>query len=284
MAGHQLVHGHHGLAPGHSDEAQGHGAQVEADQAPPEGGHVVVLPLGDGHRQHPRLPAVEADALVEPTHLLALRLGVRQEDLRRARLQDEVAPHRTDHVCQALTDEDHGRILLAERPEPLLELLPEQGVQGRDPGLLDDQERRALVPEPLLDPVEQVEQHGDEILLPQRHQVAHLEDLEAARAQAVDRRVQETAQAARQGVVVQGRPGARDPGACSRDRSASGTDSPRGAPGPGGAPCAAPGWRGRPEGPGAISSHSWAQSRSISASTPASGANPSAWSASPRRS
>ena len=69
-----------------------------------------------------------------------------------------------------------------------------------------DQEARALVPEPLLDPVEEVEQHGDEILLPQRHQVAHLEDLEAAAAQTVDRRVQETAQAPRQGVVVQAVP------------------------------------------------------------------------------
>src|SRR5260370_176280 len=129
VAGHQLVHRKDGLTASHPREAQGHRAEPEADQAPTERRRVVVLALGDRHREQVDLAAVEPDPLVEPSHLLALGLRVRQEDLGRARFENDAATGRPDHVGQALADEHHGRVLLPERPEPLLDLLAEDAVE-----------------------------------------------------------------------------------------------------------------------------------------------------------
>src|SRR5205807_4086405 len=102
---------------------------------------------------------------------------------------------------RALAAEHPGRVLLPERPEPLLDLLPEDAVERGDPGLLDDQEARASLPEPLLDPVKEVEQYRDQGLLAEVHQMADLEDLEGARAEAVLCRVEEPAERAGEGVM-----------------------------------------------------------------------------------
>src|SRR5216684_976224 len=92
----------------------GLGGGVEASATKPLGrppasvaGHQLV------HRQ---------DGLTASHPREAQGLRVRQEDPGRAGLEDDVATGRADDVGQALADEDHGRVLLPERPEPLLDL------------------------------------------------------------------------------------------------------------------------------------------------------------------
>src|SRR5215510_9391414 len=116
MGVHLLVDLDDGLPPRHSNKAQSNRAQPEADEPPSQGGQYVILPLRQCRRQDLDLPAIETDALVEPADVVALSLRVREEDLGWAGLQNDVAPRRVHHVCDALAHEDYRGILLAQRP------------------------------------------------------------------------------------------------------------------------------------------------------------------------
>ncbi len=71
-----------------------------------------------------------------------------------------------------------------------------------EPGLLEDQQAR-LAAEPPLDLVEEVEQHGDRVLLALAHQVLDLEHLEAALAEPIALGVEQLAQRAFERVVAE---------------------------------------------------------------------------------
>src|SRR5438034_862325 len=77
VGGHESVDTDDRFSARHPHEAQRYWPEAEADEAPAERRGVVVLALGDGHREHLDLAAVEPDALVEPPHLLVLRLRIR---------------------------------------------------------------------------------------------------------------------------------------------------------------------------------------------------------------
>src|SRR5437016_5887164 len=163
VGGHESVDTDDRFSARHPNEAQCYWPEAQADEAPAERRGVVVLALGDGHREHLDLAAVKPDALVEQPDLLALGLGVRQKDLSWTRLENDVPPDGPHHVREALADEDHGGVLLPERPEPLFDLLTEQGIERGDPRLFDDEQARALLLQPTLDPVEAVEEDRDQV-------------------------------------------------------------------------------------------------------------------------
>src|SRR5205809_1377286 len=190
VGGHESVDTDDRFSARHPHEAQRYWPEAEADEAPTERRGVVVLALGDGRREHPDLAAVEPDALVEPPHLLVLGLGVREEDLGRTRLENDVPPGGSDHVGEALADEDHGGVLLPKRAEPLLDLLAEHGVQRGDPCLLDDEEAGALLPQPALHLVEKVKKNRDQVPFAEVHEMADLEDLERAGTETVIVRIE----------------------------------------------------------------------------------------------
>src|SRR5207245_9711017 len=105
--------------------------------------------------------------------------------LGRTGLVDHVLPWRVVAVRHGLAHEHHRGVLLSEGPEPALHRRPEERMEGRDPGLLDDEQRRSPLLQPLLYSVKEIKKDRHEMLLPERHQVRQLEDLERALTQAL---------------------------------------------------------------------------------------------------
>src|SRR5438093_748605 len=163
MGGHLLVDLDDCLPARHSNEAQSCWAQPQADEAPPERGHYVILPLGEGRGQDLNLSPVETDAFVEPAHVLALGFGVREENLCRTGLENHVSTRGIDDVRHALAHEHDCRVLLPERPEPALDRGAEERMECGDPGLLDDQKRWSPGLQPLLHSMKEVEEDRDEV-------------------------------------------------------------------------------------------------------------------------
>src|SRR6266542_3919805 len=164
---------------------------------------VVVLPLRAGMCQNLDLALAHAESTVERRRMLRRRLRVRQEYLRRARLDDDVTLRAPDDFADRLTREDDGGVLLAKRPEPLLDFLAEERVSEHYPRLVDHEKRRSTRIESLIDPVKHVEQHRDEILLAHVHEVLHLEDLKACGSERVCRRIEESAERSAECVMVE---------------------------------------------------------------------------------
>src|SRR5439155_15839007 len=179
MGGHLLFDLDDGLPPRHSNKAQGYGPQPKANEPSSQGRQYVILPLGKGRCEDLDLSTVETDALVEPADVLALGFGIREQDLGRTGLKDDVVPRRVDHVRHALAHEHHRCVPLPEGPQPTLHRSPEERMERRDPCLLDDEQRWSPLLQPLLHSVKEVEKDWDKMLLPKRHQVGHLEELES---------------------------------------------------------------------------------------------------------
>ena len=106
-------------------------------------------------------------------------------------------------VGEALRHEDDRGVVLAQLLEPELDPLGEELVEEVGPRLLENDQRRPPV-EPLLDPVEEVEERRDDDPVAELHQVRHLEDLEAALAEPVALRVEQSAEVALQRVGPKG--------------------------------------------------------------------------------
>src|SRR3989442_7327211 len=77
-------------------------------------------------------------------------------------------------------------------------------MECRDPCLLDDEQRRSPLLQPLLDSVKEIEKDRHEMLLAERHQVGHLEDLEPALTQVLGLSIEQMPEWAAQGVVGEG--------------------------------------------------------------------------------
>src|SRR5437867_1433597 len=204
MGGHLLFDLDDGLPPRHSNKAQGYGPQPKANEPSSQGRQYVILPLGKGRCEDLDLSTVETDALVEPADVLALGFGIRKEDLGRTGLEDDVVPRRVDHVRHALAHEDDCCVLLPKRPQPALHRRPEERMEGRDPGLLDDEQRRSSLLQPLFYSVKEVKKDRHEMLLPECHQVGHLEDLEPALTKVLALSIEQMPEWSAQGVVGEG--------------------------------------------------------------------------------
>ena len=190
------------LAPRDADEAQRLGSEAQVEHASAELGDVVVVALGDRVSDELDLRLVEAELPVELARLAAASLRVRQEDLRAARLEQEIALGRVEDVGQALAHEDDRAVALAQNPEPLLDLRGEDRVVEEQPRLLEDEEAR-LARETPLDLVEEIEKNRDGVLLALVHEVLDLEDLEVGVLEAVLFGVQEMPHRALEGVVAE---------------------------------------------------------------------------------
>src|SRR5438034_1298963 len=94
MGGHLLFDLDDSLPPRHSNKAQGYGPQPKANEPSSQGRQYVILPLGKGRCEDLDLSTVETDALVEPADVLALGFGIREQDLGRTGLEDDVVPRR----------------------------------------------------------------------------------------------------------------------------------------------------------------------------------------------
>src|SRR5438445_11775886 len=204
MGGHLLFDLDDSLPPRHSNKAQGYGPQPKANEPSSQGRQYVILPLGKGRCEDLDLSTVETDALVEPADVLALGFGIREEYLGRTGLEDDVVPRRVDHVRHALAHEHHRGVLLSEGPQPALHRRTEERMECRDPCLLDDEQRRSPLLQPLLDSVKEIEKDWHEMLLPERHQVGHLEDLEPALTKVLALSIEQMPEWAAQGVVGEG--------------------------------------------------------------------------------
>src|SRR3989454_665215 len=187
--------------PRHSNKAQGYGPQPKANEPSSQGRQYVILPLGKGRCEDLDLSTVETDALVEPADVLALGFGIREQDLGRTGLEDDVVPRRVDHVRHALAHEYHRGVLLPEGPQPALHRGPEERMERRDPCFLDDEQRWSPRLQPLLYSVKEVEEDRHEMFLPKRHQVGHLEDLEPALTQVLGLSIEQVPEWAAQSVV-----------------------------------------------------------------------------------
>src|SRR5262245_49803341 len=110
MDAHLLVDLDDSFPPRHSHEAESYRPQPKADEPPSQRGQYVILPLRKGGRQDLQLTAVQTDPFVEPAHMVAFGLGIREEDLRRTGLKDDVTSRGVHDIRHALTHEDHCRV------------------------------------------------------------------------------------------------------------------------------------------------------------------------------
>jgi hypothetical protein len=106
----------------------------------------------------------------------------------------------------ACSPSESGGVLAKDSPQPALHGSAEERMECHDPGLLDDEQRWRAFLQSLLHSMEEVEKDRDEMLLPERHQVGHLEDLQAPLAQTFGLSVEQMSKRAAQGVVDHGLP------------------------------------------------------------------------------
>ena len=160
-------------------KASAAGPSANWNKPPPERRDVVVIALGRGLGDDVDLPIGEAELPVELAGLRTPGLGVGQIELGRTRLQNDVAIGRIGDFAEALGRQYDRRVLLAQGPQPFLELGAEGVIGQHHPGFVDDDEGGPPV-EPLLDAVKQIGQHRDGDLRPHAHQGFELEGDEVA--------------------------------------------------------------------------------------------------------
>ena len=170
------------------EEAQRHGAEPELEQPAAARGLEVVVPLGGGPGDDRHLPLVQAEVVVQGRLRRRPRIGVREVDLRHARVDDRMPMGELRELRRALRGQHDRRVLFPQLQEPLMHPRAEERVHERHPRLIDQQERRAPV-EPLLDPPKQIEQHREGDSVVQAEEVLHLEHPEAAVREVVRARV-----------------------------------------------------------------------------------------------
>ena len=136
-----------------ADEGEGGGAERELEQPPSERRDVIVVALGRGLGDDLDLAIGESEALVHLAARGVLRLGIGQIELGWAGLEDYVAMRRVGDLAEALGREHDGRVFLAQRAQPLLDLRAEDAVGEHHPGFVENDERRAAI-EALIDSME----------------------------------------------------------------------------------------------------------------------------------
>ena len=114
--------------------------------------------MGVARREDLDLPIVEAEAAIDRGDLRLERPLVRQEQPRRAALDDRGRDGAAVDVGERLRGEDDGGVLLAQRLQPFAELAGKALVVEGEPALVDDEQRRPAV-EPVLDAVEEIGEH-----------------------------------------------------------------------------------------------------------------------------
>ena len=129
-----------GGAEGERDLAE---AKLEQPVAAPRLAVIVALRRGPGEDLD--LAVVEAEAAIDRGDLRLDRALVRQEQPRRAALDDGGRDRRAIDVGQRLGGEDDGGVLLAQRLQPFAELAGKALVVERQPAFVDDQQGRPAV-------------------------------------------------------------------------------------------------------------------------------------------
>ena len=130
------------LDPRHADEGERQRAEDQIEEPAAVRRDGVVVALRYSRRDELDLAQREAEASVLRLAVPRLRLGVREEDLRRARLEQERAERRGIDLGEALAREDERRVALAEHPEPLLDLRREDRDAEERPRLFENDEGR----------------------------------------------------------------------------------------------------------------------------------------------
>ena len=129
--------------------------QAKLEQAIAPAALAVIIPLGRGPCEDFDLPVIEAEATINGRDLRLDGALVRQQEPRRAALDDggrDVAPV---NVGQALRGEDDAGVLLAQRFQPFAELAGETLVVQRKPAFIYDEQRGAAI-EPVADTMEEM--------------------------------------------------------------------------------------------------------------------------------
>ena len=103
----------------------------------------VIVALRRRAREDLDLAIVEAEAAIDRGDLRLDRALVRQEDARRAALDDGRRDVAAVDVGERLRGEDDGGVLLAQRLQPLAELLGEGRIVEHQPALVDDEQASA---------------------------------------------------------------------------------------------------------------------------------------------
>ena len=112
-----LVAGETFLSARGSDEGECDGPETEIDQSAAERRGVVVLALRRRLRDQSDLPIREPDAAIERTRLRCARFWIREQQLRRTALQQEIAERRSHYLREALAHEHDGCVAhTAEHP------------------------------------------------------------------------------------------------------------------------------------------------------------------------
>src|SRR5579883_3637320 len=86
----------------YADKRESDPAETEVDHPPAQGRDDVVMPLGNAGLNGVRLPAIESEPLVESAGTRISRLGIGQQNLRRAVLEDHVGDFGIAKIAQIL--------------------------------------------------------------------------------------------------------------------------------------------------------------------------------------
>ena len=113
--------------------------KTQLEQAIAAPGLAVVVALGRGARQDLDLPVVETEAPIDSRDLRLDRPLVRQEQPRRAALDDGRRNRGAIDIRERLGGEDDGGILLAQRLQPFADLAGKPFVIERKPTFVDDE-------------------------------------------------------------------------------------------------------------------------------------------------
>ena len=133
--------------------------EAELEQAIAAPRLAVIVALRRRPAQDLDLAVVETEAAIDRGDLRLERALIRQEEPRRAALDDRGRDRRAIDIGERLGGEDDARILLPQRLQPFAELPGEAGVVEREPAFVDDEQGRPAV-EPVADAVEEIGEHG----------------------------------------------------------------------------------------------------------------------------
>ena len=176
-------------------------AEAQFEQAIAASRLAVIVALRRRAREDLDLAVVQAEAAVDGGDLRLDRALVRQEQPRRATLDDGGRDRAAIDIRERLGGEDDARVLLAQRLQPFAQLAGKTFVVEGEPAFIDDQQRWPPV-EPALDAVEEIGQHGRRRA--GADQALGLERLDAGFAQTFGLGVEQTAVGTAEAIGLQG--------------------------------------------------------------------------------
>src|SRR5262245_39794433 len=140
-------------------ECEPHLSQAELEQAIAAAGLTVVVAFRRRPGEDLDLPIVETEAAIDAQDLRLNGALVRQEQARRAALDDGWRDRTLLDVGERLCREHHAGILLAQSLEPLSQLCPEGRIIEREPALVDNQQGGPAI-KTSLDAMKEIGEHG----------------------------------------------------------------------------------------------------------------------------